>query len=268
MPAKRTPARGRRSAARPLDVLPRRILSGGDERIFSVLPPRVLENLRSAGSENALLWNLIYPLARPTLHLSELLSLRPLWGTPSREEDELLPFYWGFSVDGAPLEGLREAVHSLGGGELTTEVDLVLLGTKHLIVVEAKHLSSLGRCGRYARGRCPEIHRENVIPGATCRYWEDPHVSFSRMVDFGERPVPGGDRPPCSVHYQLGRTLLLADGLAARLGRIPHLWLIAPAAHWKRLERDWLDFAERVRDPAMWRRLRVLPWEAVRSASA
>lgn len=264
MRARRPPVRGGRKAIRPLDALPRRILSGGDEKIFSVLPPRVLENLRNAGSENALLWNLIYPLARPAVELSSLLSLRPLWGTASAEEDALQPFFWGLGLDGAPLDGLRDAVVSLGGGERSTEVDLVLLGQRNVIVAEAKHLGSLGRCGRFARGRCPEIHVENVTPGATCRYWEDPGARFSRLLEFGDRPAPGDERPPCSVHYQLARNLLLAESLGSRLGRTPHLWLIVPASRWKRLEHAWLDFAERVRDGLIWRRLRVLDWEAVR----
>jgi hypothetical protein len=258
----------RSSARRPLDALPRRILSGGEERIFSVLPPRVLENLRNPASENALLWNLIYPLARPNLNLSVLLSLRRLWGTALRSEDKLKPYFWGFGLDGAPLEALRDAVEVLGGGELTIEADLVLVGDENVIVVEAKHLGSPGRCGRYARGRCPEIHVEGVPPGATCRYWEAPEAAFSSALDFGVRPTPVVERPPCSVHYQLGRTLLLARALGARLGLLPHFWLIVPAVRWRRLETGWLDFVERVRDPEMWRRLRVLDWEAVRDSSA
>jgi hypothetical protein len=109
---------------------------------------------------------------------------------------------------------------------------------------------------------------ENVPPGATCRYWEVAEASFSSALDFGPRPTPQVERPPCSAHYQLGRTLLLAAALGARLGLAPHLWLIVPTTRWRRLEAGWLDFAERVRNPEMWRRLRVLDWEAVRGSSA
>jgi hypothetical protein len=253
-----------RARARPLDALPRRILAGADEKIFDALPPRVLENLRKPASENALLWNLIYPLARPNLRLADLLALRPLWGSALIADDSLRPFFWGHALDGEPLPGLAESIVALGG-EQKTEVDLFLVGSGHVILVEAKHLSGLGRCGRYARERCPEIHVENVPQGETCRYWEVPEASFDRALTFGPRPTPHTERPPCSIHYQLGRTLLLARLLAERLGLLPHMWLITPASRWRRLETAWLDFAERVRDPEMWRRLRVLSWESVRA---
>ncbi len=256
-----------RSSARSLDALPRRILSGGEERIFRALPARVLENLRKPASENAVLWNLVYPLARPHLALSSLLALRPLWGSALTAEDSLTPFFWGFNLDGEPLQGLSEAIEALGGREQTTEVDLFLVGSEHLILVEAKHLSGLGRCGRHGRGRCPEIHVESVPPGAVCRYWEIPEARFDRALDFGLRPTPATERPPCSQHYQLGRTLLLAIGLGERLGLVLHLWLITPATRWRRLEGTWLDFAERVHDPDLWRRLRVLAWESIRDLS-
>jgi len=254
----------RRMRSRPLDALPQRILAGAGERIFEALRPRVLENLRKPASENALLWNLIYPLARPHLQLSTLLALRPLWGSGIVADDSLKPYLWGYGLDGVPLNGLSESIELLGGGEQKTEVDLFLVGSEHLILVEAKHLSGLGRCGRYARGKCPEIHVENVQPGAACRYWEVPEARFDRALDFGPRPTPEGGRPPCSLHYQLGRTLLLALGLGERLGLASHLWLITPGSRWGQIESAWLDFAERVRDPEMWRRLRVLGWESVR----
>jgi hypothetical protein len=253
-------SRGQRGRA--LDALPRRILAGSGEKIFEALPARVLENLRKPASENALLWNLIYPLARPRLSLSDLLSLRPLWGTAIAATDLLEPYFWGLDLDGRPLEGLAESVRALGGREHTTEVDLFLVGADHLVLVEAKHLSSLGRCGRYARGRCPEVHpADDLNP---CRYWEVPEARFDAALDFGVRPGQGEERPPCSVHYQLGRTLLLARRLGERLGRVPHLWLITPASRWGRVEPAWIDFADRVRDPEMWRRLRVIAWESVR----
>ncbi len=249
---------------RALDALPRRILTGSGEKIFEALPARVLENLRKPASENALLWNLIYPLARPRLALSDLLSLRPLWGTAITAADALEPYFWGLDLDGRPLEGLDESVRALGGREHTTEVDLFLVGAEHLVLVEAKHLSSLGRCGRYARGRCPEIHRADDASAEACRYWEVPEARFDAALDFGARPGQGDERPPCSVHYQLGRTLLLASALGERLARVPHLWLITPASRWVRMQAAWIDFADRVRDPEMWRRLRVIAWESVR----
>jgi hypothetical protein len=91
-----------------------------------------------------------------------------------------------------------------------------------------------------------------------------PEARFDAALDFGARPGRGEERPPCSVHYQLARTLLLARRLGERLGRVPHLWLITPASRWGRVEPAWIDFADRVRDPEMWRRLRVIAWESVR----
>jgi len=250
---------------RHLDALPRRILNGAGEKIFDALPPRVLENLRKPASENALLWNLIYPLARPFLQLTDLLALRPLWGASFAAADALEPYFWGFNLEGQPLNGLAESVRVLGGRAQKTEVDLFLVGADHIVLVEAKHLSALGRCGRYARGSCPEIHREENDRPDTCRYWEVSEARFDASLEFGPRPAPGDEHPPCSIHYQLGRTLLLALNLGRRLGLTPHLWLITPASRWRQYEPAWLDFADRVRDPEMWRRLRVLAWESVRA---
>jgi len=75
------------------------------EPVFGVLPETVLDNLRRPASENALLWNLIYPLARPSLSLARLLGLPPMWGTPAleREEDALQPFFWGHALSGERL---------------------------------------------------------------------------------------------------------------------------------------------------------------------
>ena len=47
--------------------LPRQVISGEDELIFSVLPESVLTNFLNPSSENALLWNVIYRLAQPTI---------------------------------------------------------------------------------------------------------------------------------------------------------------------------------------------------------
>jgi hypothetical protein len=37
--------------------------------------------------------------------------------------------------------------------------------------------------------------------------------------------------------------------------------MVIPQASWTKLEPVWLDFADRVRDEDLWRRLRVLAWE-------
>ncbi|MGD2254092.1 MAG: hypothetical protein PVF70_14375 [Anaerolineales bacterium] len=247
------------------DHLPRRLLVGQEERIFDVLPQSVLANLYHAASENALLWNLIYPLAQPTLSLAALLSLRPLWGTAAlqADEDDLRPYYWGYSVDGERLPGLDQALDSVDGPGPRTEVDLFLVGETNLVLVEAKHMSGPGRCSRYGSGRCPEVHVEEVGAQESCRYWELPSSRFDRLLELGERPQPDDTAPPCNRHYQLARTLTLGATLAAEHGLDLHLWMITPRSRWASLQKSWLDFAERVREDSVWRRMRVLSWETI-----
>lgn len=242
-----------------------RLLAGTGEPIFGVLPERVLANLRRQGSENALVWNLVYLRAQPTLSLREWLRVPPLWGTTRLEshEDALTPYFWGYSVDGRRLQGLDECLDRLDGPGQQTEVDLFLVGASTLVLVEAKHLTTVGRCRRYADHRCPEIHPEAVGTGEACRYWASSGVQFSTALHFGSRPVPGVKAPPCARHYQMARTLMLGLLLAEHLSRVFHLWLIMPRKRWHGLQTTWLDFAERVRDPQLWRRLRVLAWEDV-----
>ncbi|HET7009961.1 MAG TPA: hypothetical protein VFI11_04230 [Anaerolineales bacterium] len=243
-------------------VISRGILAGSEERVFRVLPQSVLANMRHARHESALLWNTIYPRAQPRLSLRALLALRPLWGsTPQVQPDEsLLPYYWGFAADGQRLGALEESLEAVAGRADLLEIDLLLVGQQTLIVVEAKHLASAGVCGRYSRLRCPEVHGPAE---SECHYWERPGEPFGRLFDFGVRPTAESDPPPCSRHYQLARTLLLARDLGARMGLIPHLWLILPRSRWKEVEPSWLDFAERVREDGDWRRLRVLSWESI-----
>lgn len=249
---------------------PKQILSGAGEPIFRVLPAGVLANMVIPGSENALLWNLVYPLAQPTVRLVDLLGARPLWGTPlSGDEfvDELKPYFWGYSVEGERLEGLDAVLARVDGQGPRTEIDLYLRGANHLVVAEVKNLATPGRCSRYAAGRCPEIHIEESVLRDPCRYWEQDGARFETALDFGQRPVPGNESPPCDRHYQLGRTLLVGLSLAQRLGLTLHLWLVTPSGAWSHLERGWLDFASRVRDESLWRRLRVLPWEEIQAIS-
>lgn len=244
------------AAGRPLPG----ILAGHDEPIFDALPGSVLANLRRPNSENALVWNLVYPLAQPDLSLADLLAIRPLWGTvglTAPRDDELRPYYWGYDVMGQRLDGLEAAVAVVDGEGPNTEIDLVLVGSGTLIAVEAKRGGGFGRCSRYAARECPEIH----AAASTCRYWDQPAARFAGMLELGERPAPGDERPPCDRHYQLARTLLVGRELARREGLDFHLWAIVPRSGWRRLERTWLDFADRVREQAQWRRLRVLAWE-------
>jgi hypothetical protein len=245
----------------------RRILLGTDEPIFSVLPESVLANLRQPASENALLWNLVYPLAQPSISLTDLLRLHPLWGTSILHEtsqDVLTPYFWGFSISGERLPLLDEALMEIDGPGPQTEVDLFLAGSRNLILIEAKHLSNLGRCSRYTRHRCPEIHLRSDEHPVVCSYWEGTASNFSLHLDFEPRPTSGETSPPCYRHYQLARTLLLGQILGSRLGLSFHLWLIIPKGRWKGLKRAWLDFTDRVRDHDLWRRMRVLAWEDVR----
>lgn len=237
------------------------ILHGPGEPIFEVLPQNVLANFRSSNSENARLWNLIYPLARPTLSFGELMKLEPLWGTVAADgaDDDLKPFFWGHAVDGAYLAPLREAVLEVDGAWPGTEVDLALVGERNLVLVEAKVTSRLGRCARYAAGSCPEIHSGNEV----CRYWLEGGATFGAELEFGHRPAHGQEEQPlCHRHYQLARTLLIGGRLAEAMGGLTlHLWLLTPRRHWRGLKSDWTDFAGRVREPEQWRRLRALAWE-------
>ncbi len=248
----------------PARRLPKSILSGEAEGVFSALPQNVLANLRRAHSENALVWNLIYPLAQMRLSSGAFLQLAPLWGTAgeSAPDEALEPFYWGYNLAGDRLSGLQETLDEVDGPGRKTEVDLYLLGERALVLVEAKHLARFGHCRRYAAGRCPEIHSEAASLGA-CRYWEAGPSAFSADLDFGPRPTPESTSPPCDRHYQLARTVLVGRRMAECLGRGPHLWVILPRARWRALEREWLDFADRVIDAALWRRLRVFAWEDV-----
>lgn len=247
---------------------PKHILVGSAEPIFHVLPAGVLANMGGRRSESALLWNLLYPLAQPTLSLSDLITIRPLWGTalPADEfRDQLVPYFWGYGIEGDRLEGLDTVLESIDGPGPQTEVDLFLRGSEHLVVIEAKNLAIPGRCSRFAGGRCPEIHRDESDNQRACRYWEIDGARFDGSLEFGDRPVPGVESPACDRHYQLGRTLLVGIGLARELGLALHMWLLAPAGSWPVLERSWLDFAGRVRDESIWRRLRVLAWEEIQS---
>jgi hypothetical protein len=274
-----------------LRLRPPRILAGQAEPIFDHLPESVLRNLWNPASETALLWNLIYPAAQPHLELEALLRLRPLWGAAAqtRGQDSLRPYFWGLDLQGAPLPGLDSAASVLGEREPEAEVDLYLLGAENLVLVEAKHLSGLGRCRRYQGGRCPEIHRPWEVEGAglakersglvasppgppddrressPCRYWEPGPANFSHALDVGPRPTPETAAPPCDRHYQLGRLLLFGIRLAQQLERTLHLWLLLPERRWLAISSDWLDFAERVKDRELWGRMRVLAWEQLRS---
>jgi hypothetical protein len=136
-----------------------------------------------------------------------------------------------------------------------------------LIAVEAKRGSGFGRCSRYGSGSCPEIHAR-ASDGEACRYWDAPAARFAGFLEIGERPQPGAERPACDRHYQLARSLLVGRALAQRRGLQFHLWLFVPRAAWPRLQRNWQDFADRLRDSDQWRRLRVLAWEDLVELSA
>jgi Restriction Endonuclease associating with ARP len=248
--------------------LPGAILAGGQEGAFDRLPETVIANLRRPQSENARLWNTFYPRPGSAFHLSSLLRVKPLWGqSPEPRADELLePYFWGFNTVGESLPGLKQTLDEVDGPGPRTEIDLVLLGPASLVVVEAKNLSALGRCGRYQRRVCPEVHLSADRWLDRCRYWDLPMARFDQLLEFGPRPGPGAPLPACAQHYQLARTLLVGDALAHRHALRLHLWVLLPRDRWSVLERTWLDFAERVRDPELWRRLRVMGWEDLLSA--
>ena len=250
----------------PRSTVPRLdgILAGSDEPVFRVLPERVLVDMRRPNSESALLWNLVYPRAQPAITTTQLLSLTPLWGSAIEPiSDRLIPYYWGFDQTGVRLPQLDRVLAGIDGPGPRTEVDLFLLGESELVLAEVKHMGGLGGCSRYGAARCPEIHPQALESG--CRYWSADKSLFSTVIDFGLKPQPEDPAPPCNFHYQLGRTALVGNALARELDRRLHLWLILPRERWGALERDWVDFAERITDDQLWRRLRVLAWEDIQT---
>lgn len=275
----------------------RGVLAGAGERVLRELPQRVLHDLGRRDSESAAIWNRFYARARPHLALADLLRLPRLWGSQVDPiEDSLEPYYWGLNLEGSRLAQLEAALLEVDGSGPATEVDLFLLGATELVLVEAKLNAMPGRCSRYAAGRCPEIHAAtgqagdppagtgSMAPAAgqhrrtdagasdestqTCRYWEVEAARFSQWLEFAGRPASGMPAPPCDRHYQLGRTLLLGQALAGRLGRRLHLWLLLPERRWPQVQPTWLDFADRVKSPDLWRRMRVLSWEALLALKA
>ncbi len=270
-------AGSKRQSENPIDVpggsvvenrsrghIPKRILEGIEEPIFDALPQRVLDNLRRPASENALVWNLLYPLAKPRISLSSLLALRPLWGTSlEADDDSLEPYFWGYGIPGHVLQDLEEALQRVNGPGPRTEVDVLLVGETNLVLVEAKNRSGLGRCSRYQAGRCPEMHQADAAGIDPCRYWDSPEALFSEMLDFGPRPAPDGPTPACSQHYQLARTLLVGRALSEKRDAKLHMWMIVPRRRGGSLQRAWVDFCDRLLDDELWRRMRVLAWEDV-----
>lgn len=249
--------------------LPRAVLVGEDEGAFDRLPETVIANIRRTNSENARLWNTIYPRPGSALRLVDLLSITPLWGSRVEDlpHDRLRPYFWGFHPDGDRLDGLTQSLQEVDGPGPCTEIDLILRGAENLVVIEAKNLSTLGRCGRHQRRVCPEIHLTADRWLEHCRYWDAGPSRFDAPLDFGPRPGPGSPPPPCARHYQLARTLLVGEALARRHALRLYLWVIVPRARWPANERAWLDFADRVRDPELWRRLRVVAWDDLRPAA-
>lgn len=242
-----------------------KILFGENEPIFSKLPNNVLANLRHPRSENALLWNLIYPLAQPAISMSQLLRISPQWGTPMIElaEDSLVPYFWGYHILGERLPGLDTVLERIDGAGPKTEIDLFLLGENNLVVIEAKHLSGLGHCSRFSTHRCPEIHQDAISEVEPCRYWERGEQEFAQLLDFGDRPIAGGSSPPCNQHYQLARSLVIGDVLAKEYHVEFSLWMMVSKTKWRSIEKNWLDFAMRIKGEELWRRMRVIAWEDI-----
>jgi len=244
-----------------------KILYGDNELIFSKLPASVLGNFERPRSENALLWNTIYPLAQPSLSLRKLLGIPPLWGTVELElgEDQLIPYFWGYNVLGEKFSPLDHILRKIDGKGPFTEVDLFLRGEHILIAVEAKHFGGLGRCARFGCERCPEVHENGE--NDPCRYWEVGEQKFQNLIDFGDRPTLEDPSPPCNQHYQLARTMLVGHALAKELRLNFGLWLLVTRTRWRSSEKDWLDFVKRIRDDELWRRMRVIAWEDLRQLS-
>jgi hypothetical protein len=246
---------------------PARLWAGSGEPLFAALPGTILANFYNPHSENALLWNLIYPRAQPSLSLGSLLALKTLWGTPEPgdyKDDELIPYYWGYAQGGSRLSGLDGVLDAVDGPGPKTEIDLFLLGKQRLIAVEAKHNSVFGHCSRYAAHRCPEIHKSEGTT-STCHYWEPGPGQFEGAFAFGSRPTNEDVGVPCHRHYQLARTYLVGRNIAERLGLDFALWVFLPQKRWRAIEATWKDFTDRVIDDHAWRWMRVISWEQIQT---
>src|SRR3990172_5155176 len=151
------PPRRRRG---PQALPPKGVLSGERESVFAYLPEEVQRNMQRPDSESAMVWAAFYPFAHSGISFRDWSAIRPLWGSPipAESDDRLIPYFWGLRVDATPLEGMAEAAHAIAGREDRLEVDLYLKGERVLVAIEAKTDADPAGCGRYAAGRCPEIH--------------------------------------------------------------------------------------------------------------
>jgi hypothetical protein len=237
------------------------ILHGEDEPIFTALPQTILANLSRRTSESALVWNAFYPLLARSVTLEQLAGVPTLAGgsTSLVDPSPVEMFFWGHSAQGEVPDELARALEQVDGRPGQTEIDLLLRTPGHWVAIEAKRGAAPGRCGRYLRQACPEIHRSEAE--STCRYWDPGPQAFPQRLAFGVRPVAGGPQPACARHYQLARTLMVVEHLGHLTGRNAHLWLTVPRARWMGMQLEWQDFADRVLDEGMWRRLRVIAWE-------
>ncbi len=229
--------------------------------------PRVLAYHKVTGFEFGGTW------ITPGGFISQIdfLNIRPLWGAPNKEkkaDDALIPYYWGYDVDGKRLSRLDDVLLMIDGSGPKTEVDLYFLGERNLILVESKRKSGFGRCSRFTKRRCPEMHLAVGDDWSPCRYWEVEKSRFTNHLAMRPRPKPDSEPPTCNRHYQLARTLTIGRELADLLEREFHLWVFAPRSYWSKLEKDWLDFAECVQDDSLWRRLRVIAWEDIQKIAA
>jgi len=249
--------------------LSRKILHGQEEPIFDHLPQSVIANFDRPRSENALLWNIFYPRSMPGLEWKRLAALRPCWGSgydlENEPDEKLEPYFWGYNITGERLSRLDPALAGVDGPGPKTEVDLFLIGSSKLVVVEAKHTAALGRCSRYQAGRCPEIHSRSDSSVEPCRYWEDGAGRMEAGLEMGSRPIPGDTAPACNLHYQLARIFMVGCALQQELDLELHVWLVLPRRSWRSFETTWLDFTRRVRQEKLWRRMRVLAWEELQS---
>ena len=236
---------------------------GREEPIFTVLPEDLINNFLHVESENALLWNIIYPLTEQGIRMGTFWSFQPLAGSLLENLNRtqvLEPYFWGYDLQGERLPRLDEVLEAVDGPGPKTEVDLYLLGEEDLVLVEAKRAGLPGRCTRYGNHACPEIKLMDTHP---CTYWEGSEQTFSDVFLFGPRPEPGVVKPPCADHYQLARTVLVGLALAKRLEVQLHIWLVLPRKRWRSIQPIWADFTERIVDDELWRRMRVLAWEDI-----
>jgi hypothetical protein len=251
-----------------------------DHPVFELLPSRTQTKLRSAVSEDKLSWDCFYEAFRADV-LSRVLACT----LNISIEDELSPklVMWGYLVDEdstagflqtpietrpktavkwEPLSSILAEIENYNDGKpegQKTEPDVIVVGSRSLVLFECKRNHGLGRCSRFEDERCPEIHTEKRKRDY-CQYWDR---GLPALVNF-VRPTPATtSEPDCHRFYQLMRNHMIGTRLATKLGCAFHPVVVKnqDSPCFVETEREVRSFNERI--PAE-TRYKLVSWAAVR----